>query len=365
MFLSRLGVLHVRNLQDVQISLGPGLNIFIGANGSGKSSILESVHLLARGKSFRTREVAQVITNSERELVVSGRLQHSGSEGQYQLGVRRTRDGQFEARCNGQTVVSSSDLAQLLPLQSMDVHSMALLEGGPAIRRQFLDWGVFHVERSYRDLWRRFQKALKQRNELLRHDKIDADLLRLWTAELVPVSEQITQLRRRYLSDFLEMLARVLQYYPGFQEIEVSFYLGWDKSRNFAEVLEENCQRDKDARRTLHGPHRADLRIKINGTPVSETLSRGQLKVVVSALKIAQSRLFAKRRNETCIFLIDDLPSELDEQNAARVIDLLASMNSQLLVTAIDRRYLPSFSNHIEQNTFHVEHGSIRSPSYS
>ncbi|MAV08211.1 MAG: DNA replication and repair protein RecF, partial [Gammaproteobacteria bacterium] len=173
MFLNSIDISKVRNLVSVSIDCHRKANIIYGANGSGKTSLLEAIFLLGRGRSFKHRDLRLVVNRGQDSLVVSGKVARPISDAEHQLGVMRSVKGDFEARCDGQNLSSAGQLASELPIQLVDAHSFSLLEGGPLQRRQFIDWGVFHVEHGYSDLWRRFQKALKQRNQLLRHGRID------------------------------------------------------------------------------------------------------------------------------------------------------------------------------------------------
>ncbi|MDA7753320.1 DNA replication and repair protein RecF, partial [bacterium] len=224
MRLSRLDVLQVRNLASVQIDCHPGANVIYGSNGSGKTSLLEAIYILGRGRSFKHRDLRVVVNKLADELVVSARIEREISKTSHQLGIRRTAQGKFEARIDGKSLQSAAQLVEELPLQLIDAHSFTLLEGGPLQRRQFLDWGVFHVEHGYTNLWRRFQKALKQRNQLLRHGRMGEDTLAAWTAELLPLAEQVTDYRQRYLLELSGIVNQVASSFDGLGEVELEYY---------------------------------------------------------------------------------------------------------------------------------------------
>ncbi|MDG1165083.1 MAG: AAA family ATPase, partial [Porticoccaceae bacterium] len=128
---------------SVQIDCHPKANVIYGANGSGKTSLLEAIYLLGRGRSFKHRDLRVVVNNQSDELVVSARIERQKSKSSHQLGIKRTAQGKFEARFDGKSLQSAVQLVEELPLQLIDAHSFTLLEGGPLQRRQFLDWGVF------------------------------------------------------------------------------------------------------------------------------------------------------------------------------------------------------------------------------
>ena len=333
MHLSRLDVLQVRNLASVQIDCHPRANVIYGSNGSGKTSLLEAIYILGRGRSFKHRDLRVVVNNQAEELVVSARVERQKSKTSHQLGIRRTAQGKFEARIDGKSLQSAVQLVEELPLQLIDAHSFTLLEGGPLQRRQFLDWGVFHVEHGYTNLWRRFQKALKQRNQLLRHGRIDEDLLAAWTAELLPLTEQVTHYRRQYLLELSDIVRQVSLSFDGLGAVELEYYQGWAEGQGLAQVFEADRKRDMALGSTNHGAHKADIRIKVDGLVAAEVLSRGQTKLLVYALKLAQATHYRNRVGQSCLFLLDDLPAELDCEHRAQVVACLNCLDCQYFMT--------------------------------
>lgn len=357
MYLSKLDVLQVRNIKSAQLICHPGANIIYGANGSGKTSLLESIYLLGRGRSFKHRDLRVVINNNADELVVSAKVEHRSPKRSHQLGVKRSSNGRFEARLDGVAVQSAVQLVQELPLQLIDAHSFTLLEGGPLQRRQFLDWGVFHVEHDYRTVWRRFQKALKQRNQLLRHGRIDDESLPVWDDEVVGLAERITAYRRRYLDELVIDVSALAAEFECLKGLELDFYQGWSDGVTLAEVLESDRSRDFATGTTNHGAHKADIRLKIDGVVASDHLSRGQTKLLVYALKLAQATHFRRQMGQSCLFLLDDLPAELDYEHRAQVIHCLNNLNCQYFITGVDKRDFESLVRGMAHQMFHMEHG--------
>mgnify|MGYP003684904317 FL=1 len=357
MHLYQLEILQVRNLQDVQILCHAGANVIYGSNGSGKTSLLEAIYLLGRGRSFKHRDLRVVVNNHADELVVSARIERNQSRSSYQLGVKRTAQGRFEARLDGKSLQSAVQLVEELPLQLIDAHSFTLLEGGPLQRRQFLDWGVFHVEHGYTVLWRRFQKALKQRNQLLRHGRMDAESLRAWTAELIPLSEQITSYRKQYLVELTQQAIAVAGRFGGLGALELEYYQGWDHQRSLEEVMKTDEARDIATAKTNHGAHKADIRIKVDGVAAAERLSRGQIKLLVYALKLAQGMHYQEKVGQSCLFLLDDLPAELDYEHRGQVVSCLNGLGCQYFMTGVDKKDFEELVVGIAHQMFHMEHG--------
>ncbi len=359
MQLSALQILHVRNLNTITLQCNPDANVLFGDNGSGKTSFLESIYLLGRGRSFRQRDLKSVVQSGTKELIVAGTVLSDQSRSPSSLGVKRSREGRFEARHNGETLRSASQLASQLPLQLVDAHSFILLEGGALQRRQFVDWGVFHVEHGFGSIWRRMQRALKQRNHLLRHDRMDNEQLVSWTREFVSASDAIALHRENYLSELELEIATISKYFDGLGALTIEYINGWDKKVTLADALESDFEKDRRLGRTHQGSHRADLLVKINGTPAAERLSRGQLKRLIYILKLAQASLYKKRTTESCIFLLDDLPAELDRCHRKQVLDCLSQLSCQFFVTGIEKTDFKDLLVNIAYQMFHVEHGEI------
>src|SRR5690606_27077480 len=243
-------------------------------------------------------------------------------------------------KANGQPVASAADLAHHLPLQVINSDTFGLLEGGPQIRRQFVDWLVFHVEPGFYPLWRNLQRCLKHRNSLLRHDRIDAFELAPWDQELVGLTEQIHQLRFNSIEKFSAVFQELASAFTGLEGLTLNYFRGWDRQTDYAEVLQKGLERDHRQGFTHAGSHRADLRIHLQGHNAVDLLSRGQQKLLVCALKITQGLVFQQATGRQCIYLVDDLPAELDIHHRQLLTDWLDSMNTQVFVTGVEPQAL-------------------------
>ena len=359
MHLKKLDVHGLRNLRDIQLLFSPGANLFYGINGSGKTSLLEAIHLLGRGRSFRTRSLNPIINQDEDSCTVFGLLEKDNIG--VPIGVSRSRQGDFQFKVNGESINNASSLAEALPLLILNSESFHLLDGGPQHRRQYVDWGVFHVEHKYRNVWQGFRRALKQRNSLLRHGRIDSAQIDVWDAELIVLAEQVDQYREVYLEELIPRIQWVISELSPMDGFEFKYYSGWDKTKTLADVLVSDRQRDVLAKVTGHGPHRADLRVRFNKQSANDVLSRGQIKILVTAMQIAQGFLFHERTGCQCLYLLDDLPSELDFQHREKVGELLCRLGAQTFITGVTREdVLSTWPKQNEQiNMFHVEHGGI------
>lgn len=355
MAIDSLQITGVRNLAPLVLSPSPFVNLVYGNNGSGKSSLLEAIHLLAYNRSFRTHKLASLIQNEADELVVFART------GTAQLGMQRDREGSRKIRLNGENLHSAAELANLLPVQLLDPGMFRLLEGTPQFRRQYIDWGAFHVEHNFFRLWRQTQKCIDMRNALLRQGRCSDEEKDIWNQSLAQHANELTEHRLAYLKVLEPLFQHYLQLLDAELELDLGFTRGWQKDADLYELLTESWERDKKQGFTQVGPQRADLKFKTGGKPALEVLSRGQQKIVVSALKLAQANHYQKHHDTTCIFLLDDLAAELDFAHRKALCALLEDLKCQVFVTAVEPDILNACWQFPEQVArFHVEHGRIQ-----
>jgi len=355
MILTRIGIRGVRNLQDAELQPASGANLIHGPNASGKTSLLEAIYLLAHARSFRTTQIRHVIAKERQGLLVHGHIVDPEGQSENRIGIERTRDT-TTLRLNQQTVRQSSLLAQRLPLQLLTPESIRLLEQGPGQRRRYLDWGLFHVEHGFHSAWSEYSRALKQRNAALRSGA-EPEQIRLWDATLVEKGEQISKLRERYVDSLTASLTgiseRLLGVVPDF-----AYRRGWKNDRDLETALHISLERDRQYGATSVGPHRADLVCLVDGANVQERFSRGQLKMLVCAMRLAQAEHLAVAQTRRPIFLVDDIAAELDPERRGALLEILRESGVQLFLTATERDQL-DVSGWESRRVFHVEHGEI------
>jgi len=363
--LTQLQINRVRNLRQVSLQGLAQVNVFFGRNGSGKTSILEAIHLLGMARSFRGNSVKSLITHGEASCVAFGVAEKPGdNEVGVSLGVQRGMAGEALIKVAGSPVKSVAQLVEYLPLQVINADSFALLTGSPAARRQYLDWGVFHVEQRFLAQWQRFQRCIKQRNKLLRHGKIRDQELSVWTRDLASAGNAVGDHRKAYfkllVSRFQDIITQLLPSMAG--GLELRYQQGWDKQVSYGDALQHSSASDIEQGYTHVGPQRADIKVMVEGRLAADTLSRGQQKLVVCGLKLAQGQLMSEQSRGRCTYLVDDLPSELDLEHSKMVCELLASMEAQVFITCVDRADIASVWP--EESTdiamFHVEQGAVK-----
>ena len=360
MALTHLNVTGLRNLEPVTLPfLSPYVNIFFGDNGSGKTSVLEAIHLLGLARSFRSHKINTIISYDMNDCTVFGEIKQN-EYSTHQVGINRNKQSELQIRVDGQNIRTSIQLADILPLQIINPDSFRLLEGSPKLRRQFIDWGVFHAEKKFLPAWQRVQKSLKQRNSLLRKGKITSQELVVWNHEFCIASEEIDIYRKQYIEKLIPIFEKILFQLLGLDDISLSYYRGWDKDTSLQIILENTLAKDIQVGHTQAGSQRADLRIKQKSYNAADVLSRGQQKLVVCALKIAQGYLINEYKKGQVIYLIDDLASELDEQHRRALCKLLEQLECQIFITGVEKESIYHLWSK-QQNIvlFHVKQGKI------
>lgn len=356
MSLLKLDIYSVRNILKESITPSPAINFIYGKNASGKSSFIEAIFILGRAKSFRSATIKSVINFAQNHLIVSAQtLQTNGSSSH--LGIQL--DGKnFEIRINQQSKQKRSDLAYALPLQLIHPKSYELLDAGPQIRREFLDWGVFNDEEKFLPVWRKFKKALSQRNSLLKTKRTSQ--INVWDKELVYYGTIVDRYRQQYLKKVKPVFIEIISQFLAIDGIDLRLVSGWDTEKEFSQILIEDLDKDLRYGFTHSGPHRADFQLLVNDRLAKDFVSRGQLKLLVMSLKLAQVQLLANEQSNIGCILIDDFAAELDVINRAKLLGYLIEMNCQVFITGTEIEDFGDLSNIKNYKMFHVEHGNIK-----
>ncbi len=341
-----------RCLADVELELDPGVNLFIGPNASGKTSLLEAAFFLSRGRSFRSRRRDALIAYGADSFLVAG--QAFGPVGPVALGVRGSR-GATEWHVGGASATGSAETAEQFPAQIIDPEVHKLLEEGPGRRRRYLDWGVFHVEHGFLPNWRRYHLALRQRNAALKQDADDS-ALGAWEQELGGSGEMLATQREIYLKRLAGPLALIGRELLG-APISLVHHRGWDTGTPLQEALANDRRRDRRYRATQLGPHRGDVVVRVDDRAAKDHVSRGQQKLVAAGLMLAQLEVQELERPNRSALLLDDPAAELDGENLQRLMALVRKTPAQLWVTSLKPEIADQLS---DTRMFHVKQGSIQ-----
>ncbi len=355
MTLLKLDVFSVRNIRSASILPSPSINLIIGANASGKSSLLEAIFILGRTRSFRSNHIKQAISFEQSELIVAA--QHGRYNGSVSsIGIRI--DGkQSEIRID-QEHRQKADLAYALPVQLIHPKSYRLLDAGPQIRREFLDWGIFNQNQQFLPNWRKFSKALQQRNALLKTRQLK--LLPAWDKELVEYGNLVNDFRKKYTQVLQPVFLQMASHFLETTQIDLRFYGGWDETQPLATVLKSDLEKDLRYGFTHSGPHRADFLTFHNKRLAKDFLSRGQQKLLMLALMLSQVSLLNDEAQNHCCILIDDLTAELDTVNRSKLLKYLAEIGCQVFMTSTELADFGDLSTIENYKVFHVEQGCIQ-----
>ncbi len=355
MRLTSLCVQNLRILENVEVSTDADLVVFSGLNGSGKTSLLEAIHILGTGRSFRTHKINNVLTHNSESLLVRGSVIDSQLR-ESNVGVEKKQRGGTRFRINNNEIKTASALARHLPMVVVTPDSQRILTDGAEIRRKLLDWLMFHVEPEYNLLHQRYRRALKQRNSALRQSQTEHHVI--WDEELGTTGQALHQLRAQHLVSALEVLSTVFENLLKIP-INIEYKPGWDTGEDLAALLKSNWLSDSRRGYTSAGPHRADLVFLVDGSHAREILSRGESKLLTVGVLIGLSQLLAQTVGCTPLLLVDELASELDHENRARFFEALKATRAQVFVTTVSEA-LVSAPDWAQVLYYQVVHGELR-----
>ncbi|MDP6375735.1 MAG: DNA replication/repair protein RecF [Pseudomonadales bacterium] len=361
MAITRLEITQLRNVKRAEIGLGPGLNYFYGENGAGKTAILEAVHLLARGQSFRGRDKNNLIREGGERMVVRALIEDE-ARGACSVGVQRKRNGDGRLLIDGRDGGKQSEIAVLVPVQAMLPTVGDLVFGNPSVRRRFLDWGVFHVKPSYIEGLRTYLRLLRQRNALLKSvatGRATLAELGVWDVRLGEAGERVSEDRSRYMLDLEQAFQNILQILEPDLDIACIYRRGWS-DLPLVKVLGEMAAKEVKWGSTRVGPQRADLTLTCQGGKASAILSRGQGKLVATAMVLAQVQLLVSSQGRRTVLLIDDLGAEIDQPRVRRMLKVIADTGAQVLATStMTPDTVSAFWHDTPPKMFHVKQGEV------
>lgn len=405
MFIKRLIISDFRNLKYVDTTPAPSFNVICGPNGSGKTSLIEAIYYLALARSFRTNSYQYLMRQGERSFKLYALVQEDERAVTTSIGLQRERGGETLIKLNADQIGRLTDLVDHICVQLLHPQGVDLITKEAEGRRGFIDWGVYYSDPEFKAMWIQYRKILRQRNALLRsvsahtssygayqaapygapEEALGAplgpqggpqdtplggpeaggwrsiDQMGIWDEALARLSLQITEKRRVYLDSLQSILHELLpEFLPHFKlKFELTF--GWEKGKDLRSLLAQNLEKDKVLGYTSCGCHRADLKIKNNNLAAGATLSRGQLKMLVYAMRLAQGMLLKQQTGRACIYLIDDLNSELDDHSQRVLLQTLRQCQHQVFVSNI-KALQPDFfppDNSSDYRVFNLNEGQL------
>jgi DNA replication and repair protein RecF len=320
------------------MDFSPGFNWIVGPNGSGKTAILEAIYYLSTGRSHRSSMANRLIHLEASEFTLFAELKEEG--GTHSVGMSRHRTEVSKVKLDHVLQANHLEVAKRLPVLMLNPEGFGLFSEGSKGRRNLMDFGVFHSEPDFYRQWSLVKRLLAQRNAGLKSG-FEESILRLFDDQLVLAAEKLDGYRAAYIKALTAMLEEWIGEFLIAHKVTVSYGRGWEKGVSLGDLLKENLAKDRAHGFTSQGPHRADLKFRVGHTPVQDVLSRGEQKLLICALKMAQGRLFYAQTGREPIYLMDDLASELDIRHQQILLDHLESSTAQAILTSISCENLP------------------------
>ena len=351
MFLTKLSLRKLRNIKEAHLDLNRKTNVIVGENAAGKTTVLEGIDILSRGRSFRTNKIENLANQGKGGFYVGATIGKAEKKIEIEKEKNKTK-----ILINGKEEKKQSVIAKELAVQSIHPNSHSLVEGPPSERRSFCDWGLFHVEQDFKKLWSSYIKILKQRNEALKTKDSSENM---WVEKLASAGEEISTMREKYVSRLQTKLNETGNYIMPNQELNFVYERGWNEKMSLIESLKEKAQLDSDRGFTSVGPQNANIKIMLNGHEAQKVCSRGQQKLIANIMLLSQSKDFYEKRNFPNIILVDDLSAELTLEMQEKILERLFESKSQVFLTALNDSVLADILYEMDTNVFHVEHGEI------
>ena len=365
MILEKLSLINYKNIREATLDLSPKINCMIGRNGVGKTNILDAVYFLSFCHSASNPIDSQVIRHDEDFMMLEGVYSPSSI---ISCGMKRGTKKHF--RRNKKEYRRLSEHIGLIPLVMVSPGDTLLIEGGSEERRRLMDMVISQYDRPYLESVSRYNKALLQRNTMLKQEEEpDIEIMSLWEEQMAAEGERIYQHRDAFVRELTPIFQRYYEQISGCREQVAITYESHCQRGPLLDVIQRDRQKDRIMGYSLHGVHRDDLVFTLGGHPIKREGSQGQHKTFVVALKLAQFD-FLKRTNggNTPILLLDDIFDKLDASRVEQIVKLVAGEEfGQIFITDTNREHLDqilSATSH-DYKIFQVEDGEVTSPLYS
>ena len=337
------------------MSLSPGINFFFGSNGSGKTSILESVFIFSSGKSFKSSNLTSLINYDNDKFILKGFDNKKG----YIVEIEKSKDKTISISLNNNKT-NTSTLVKEFPCTPIHNNTFSFADASPDFRRKLVDRSIFIAEDNFSKVWFSFYRSLRQRNFLIKNNRI-SDIYN-WNTKLADEAEKLTKYRKGFFEKTLNefyLLINLLNpedVFDFFNFIKIEFSQGWAPEKSYLDVLNENKDIDIKRRSTTSGPHKSDIKFFINDIDARQILSRGEQKFFSIIWSCAQHEVLKKHYEIDATLLIDDIKSELDERVFKLFSDLLNHINTQVIFSCIDDCFSSKITSSFNEfKKFHVE----------
>ena len=363
MILKRLSILNYKNVSEAELALSDRLNCFIGQNGMGKTNVLDAVYFLSMCKSSTTSQDQMVVQHTAEFMVLQGEYEREdGTQEEIYCGLKRGAKKQF--RRSKKPYKRIAEHIGLIPIIMVSPNDQMLIMGGSEERRKFMDMTISQCDLPYLDSLMRYNKALQQRNALLKQeDEPDPELLSLWEEAMAHEGEFIYLKRREYVEAFTPCFQDIYnKISQEAEEIKLE-YVSHGSRGPLLDTIQRDRMKDRAVGYSLHGIHKDDLEMTLNGYPMKREGSQGQNKTYLIALKLAQFEFLHRTATKTApILLLDDIFDKLDATRVEQIVKLVSSGDfGQTFITDTNRDHLDKILQHtqLDYKLFEVDKGTI------
>ena len=370
MYLQHIHLMNYRNYENQELNLNRGINVLIGANGQGKTNLLEAIYYLSVGNNFRGNKDIELIQWNKPYLRLIGQMKKDDSERCYDLEVYIDKEKNKQLKINGVKYKSMSELHNYLRVVLFSPDDLKIVKGSPAERRKYLDVCMSQMDKNYDRLIRDYEKIVQQRNNLikeLQYKKDNLSQLEVWDQYLIEYGSKIIHKRIQYLKVLVPMARKVQQALTSEKErFSVTYHCSIgaigdfsveEIKRLFQNILKQKNGEELARGTTLWGPHRDDLIFYLNGIDLKKYGSQGQQRTGILSLKMAELQTFYKIHGEYPLLLLDDVMSELDDGRRHFLLKMVKKYQIQTIITGANIELL---TNEMAENEiFSVQEGKI------
>lgn len=363
MWLKRISILNYKNLEQVDLAFSRKMNCIIGRNGMGKTNLMDAVYYLSFCKSATNPVDSQNICHDQDFFVLQGFYEtDDGDPEEVYCGLKRRQKKQFKR--NKKEYTRLSDHIGLIPLVMVSPADSLLIAGGSEERRRFMDVVISQFDREYLDALIRYNKALLQRNTLLKAEvEPEEELMAVWEEAMAASGEVVYRKRREFIDEFIPVFQSYYSYISQGREQVSLAYESHAAEGNLLELLAASRQRDRIMGYSLKGVHKDDLIMQLGDFPIKREGSQGQNKTYLIALKLAQFEFLKRTGSHTTpIVLLDDIFDKLDASRVEQIVKLVAGDSfGQIFITDTNRDHLDKILKKIEGDykLFEVDNGMV------
>ena len=333
MYITNLRLQNFRNIHNQEFNFNHNINFIIGKNGSGKTSILESIYFLSHSRSFRSSQLNRIINHDADEFII---FTKTISSNETTISLSRKKNGNNISKLNSETQKNHAEITRNLPIQLMNPEAFNLINSGAKQRCKILDWGAFYIDKTFLKIWQQTKFLIKQRNSALKQN-YPYTYIKAIDKKLNEFGNILDIKRKIYFSKLKPKIYEILAQFNPNLKLDMDYYRGWNDNKDLHQVLEESFNSDNKYNVTNHGPHKADILLTINNKPIQDIFSRGQQKLLICAIKLAQGEIHNLENENKCIYLIDDITSELDNTHTQTFFDYLKKLKSQVFITTTEK----------------------------